>query len=344
MKNTILITTLLLATYISNAQITLTNATHGLQENYEYTTLNTEYLSPGASGSNVLWDFTQINCSDSKHTWLLPAYTTYRDTEFSSANIAIESGANYFYFQTDDFANNYLGMVTPTSLIKFDMPIKKIEYPFTFGDFTSTNYTGTGIHHNSIHSTISGHYWAKADAWGTLILPEGVTLQNVLRVQTIDTITETACNSTTVINQKYLWYAAESRYPLFVTRISTQIQSDETITVTKKSYYNATAVESIVNETVASIDKTIENSDIFNIYPNPYIEKVKIKYNLLQNSDIKIETVSETGAITSVLLSQKNQKGENTVNYQPQQTPNGISFIRFTVNGKVFMKKIVKID
>jgi len=345
MKKQILLTfTLAFACIATHAQITLTKSSHELLSGDEYVTLNTDFLSPGANGNQALWDFSDINCYESKHTDLHRSSQTFRSDEFPDADVAVEDNGNFFYFKIDEFANSYLGMVTPTALIRFDTPIRKIEYPFTYGDFTATEYSGSGIYNGSVHSVITGNYTATADAWGTLMLPDGVALQNVLRVQTVDTITETACSSTTFINQKFLWYAAESRYPLFVTRISTKIDADGTEAVTRKSYYNATAVEDIVSETIASIDKAADISDIFNVYPNPYVESVKISYNLPESSDVSIETVNEAGAVIDVIASQKNEKGQNTLEYKPKRSANGFSFIRFTINGKVFMKKIVKID
>ncbi|MDR0729117.1 MAG: PKD domain-containing protein, partial [Prevotellaceae bacterium] len=134
-----------------------------------------------------------------------------------SGNYAVnEGGETDFYFTASDKGNRYTGWMSPDKQVSFDAPVTKLPFPFAFGDSVSESYTAHGRYHNdSLTGFITGNYTVVADAYGTVVLPDGRELCNALRIKTIDSYTEHYCKTTEVTIEKYLWYTPYYRFPVF---------------------------------------------------------------------------------------------------------------------------------
>lgn len=93
------------------------------------------------------------------------------------------------------------------------------EFPMTLGSTVEDDFSGTfTVNGNS--ETATGESWVTVDGTGTLMLANGVTYEDVLRIKTVDTI-YTSVNfgvplPVTIAREQYEYYkASESSFPLF---------------------------------------------------------------------------------------------------------------------------------
>jgi hypothetical protein len=200
---------LLFPTVLLQAQPVLHYAQQGFVPDLTDSVQPVTYASPGAPGVNRYWDFSQLPPAGSR----MVSVTAALD---SGKYVVNEGGETDFFFEATDVANRYTGWKSPEKQVLFDAPVTKLTFPFTFGNTVSESYSARSIYGgDTLTSSISGNYTATADAYGTIVLPDGRELCNVLRVKTTDSYSENYCNTTEVTVVKYQWYAPYYRFPVF---------------------------------------------------------------------------------------------------------------------------------
>lgn len=98
------------------------------------------------------------------------------------------------------------------------------------------------------------------------------------------------------------------------------------------AYFNFEPTTSTVN---------LYEEPTFEIYPNPFQDEVKIQYETNQNSETYVSMFNAVGQeIQDFGLIQND--GEKTLNIETQNLSKGTYFLRFEVDGEVYLEKIVK--
>lgn len=79
------------------------------------------------------------------------------------------------------------------------------------------------------------------------------------------------------------------------------------------------------------------------IYPNPFRQQTRITYSLDKPSDVKIEIYNLLGARTTDIINMKQDPGEFSYDLSAADigVAEGIFYLRFTVNGKTSVKKLI---
>lgn len=325
---------------LGNAQITLTYDNHALEPNITHKTQYVENVSQGFSGENQIWDFSTFACNNLKISEIFDASETKDASKFPNCNISVLDDGNYFYFNVDETVNEYIGLITPDAVITFEKPVIRMVYPFTYGDFVSGVFYGEGLYYGEIISNISGTYEVTADGYGTLLLPNNVSVENVLRVKSVNHLFETACNTTEFYNEKYLWYSEDNRLPIMVVVINKK-NVDGVETVTNYGYYNEDAFETNLEETNSEISEFS-----LNVYPNPFTEIINISYNVENEQKVTVEIYSPTGQVLAKLVDNELQKGSQLLNYNVNNKSFAVGnyYVRIQIGEKIIMKKIIKFD
>lgn len=160
-------------------------------------------------------------------------------TEFTTEHdtiMMLERGCRTYY-NIGNGAVNIIGSENAQELISYDMPETWLKFPMYQGDSISGYFNGTGKYCDHLFMRRFGTYKTKADAVGKLVLPEGDTLRNVIRLHTeryvgtivtpIDTIktdipvfsvdsiiAHMIPDTARVCEDVYRWYAEGYRYPV----------------------------------------------------------------------------------------------------------------------------------
>ena len=202
------------------AQTVLTSARNMFRDGDELSRKQVKSVNVGKRGEKVVWDFSDAQVQDRKHR----KYAAVPDT---SLLVCAEGGTRYYYALQGDslllkgFENNLakLDYVRPQAMLRF---------PMQHGDSIGGVYEARGVYCDRQALLCYGRYKTVADGSGTLVLPGGDTLRNVLRVRTLsqgidylsakNNIGATALtggDTLRVIRETIRWYAAGYRYPVF---------------------------------------------------------------------------------------------------------------------------------
>jgi len=300
MKKTLLITAIS-ASFIGNTQ-TMTQAnepTVGLSQNMFLCDSFTVNLA-GVTGPSAIWDFTGLTGIPNQ-TRLVKAEdpsTTTNAADFASSTLAItvESSMNSFLTSTATervsqgftFYEQSLGDV----LVQFNGdPETVVTYPFSEGDVLTDNFAGSLFFNLAGPQTslVTGNVTATVDGTGTLNLPFGVSLTNVLRYNITDTSFTTVpfLNELEIIRNQYEYYDfANSLLPVLTISKLTVQAPGATEPITEFSLVlSANATE----EFLAIEEGVIENLSIF---PNPAENEITINGEFSENAFVSIVDAS----------------------------------------------------
>ncbi len=190
MKNLYYFAIFLLASSVLFSQPTLTVKSLPVVGDKLYMTdCDTNGITTGNSGASVTWDYSKLiklNGPDTKTKieYVEPSSGIYHE-KFPNANIAMKSEDSYVYFKFDGTNYERMGLAAEEGYeILNDLELI-MKYPFTYQSNISDKFSGEFKVFNEEMEIImkrGGTINAVADAYGTLILPNG-TFENVLRVK-----------------------------------------------------------------------------------------------------------------------------------------------------------------
>lgn len=305
--------------------------TAGDKHEFVYTT----NASEGLAGENVTWDFSGLQKTDKTLTSNMFTYSTWDKTGIiPEANIAMEEAGNWFFFKvTPQGMDMYGSSNVCGNITRYNKPLAKLKYPFQYGDKMSGDYSGAIINANMSEIKITGTYEIVADAYGTLLLPDGITIKNTLRVKQTRTFTNN--------NQKeitYRWYANDVRYPLLVMiKYESAQQSAVSVTALYANAKNATAPA----PPIAKTEKKLRITSI-KVMPNPFHGQLTIHYTIENAGAVTIDLIDANGKLVKNCVNQTFETGNysNTINLNTDKV--GTYFLRFTAGDEVITKKVVQ--
>ena len=289
------------------------------------------------NGKNGVWSLEDAEIS--KKTYIAE-YTAEADT------MMMQERGNRTYFHQENSIVSIIGSENAQELISYDMPETWLKFPMHQGDSISGYFNGTGKYCDHLFMRRFGTYKTKADAVGKLVLPEGDTLRNVIRLHTeryvgtivtpIDTIktdipvftvdsiaTHLIPDSAKVREDIYRWYAAGYRYPILE---ATTLSYGNT-TLSQEIYYFApeTQEQLALDEENKRIRKqTEEQQDTWNQGGNDsktpqspisisdvavHGQTTRVTFDLTEDTDVKGLVCTISGM---VLRQQSQHFGANT--------------------------------
>jgi len=145
-------------------------------------------VPPGPAGADQTWDFSTLpQITEHSYIFMDPSETPFQDS-FPAANLAARmQDTTYFFYNLTGSTVESIGLAKDQpgfGIIEMDLaldPERIISVPFTFGNSESDTFEGTqGA--LGVQQYISGTKSIEADAWGTLILPNG-TYMNTIRLR-----------------------------------------------------------------------------------------------------------------------------------------------------------------
>ena len=182
----------------------------------------------------------------------------------------VEHGTRYLFEQRDD-SLLILGFENPQAKIDYDLPELWLKFPVHAGDSFSGLYHGCGIYGGRWNVRKLGSYKTQASVCRTMVLPEGDTLQNVLRLHTqrlVCTLTSPAKqlgdsvtrftpdsirwhlanNSAVLVEDVYRCYVPGCRYPILEAYVTGATHGQEPF-FTTAFYYSPREQACLPNDT-----------------------------------------------------------------------------------------------
>ncbi|MCD4724872.1 MAG: T9SS type A sorting domain-containing protein [Bacteroidales bacterium] len=296
-------------------------------------------LSAGSSGANVSWDFSVLeNDSTSLVTAVDPA-TTPAGGDYPGASVAFnQDDLVYSYSFIDNTGMYYMGAKVDTGSYSYQLIYSDhrqfLQYPFTFMNSFSDSYKG--ISSAAVAEVrVDGYSIVVADAYGTLTLPTG-TYDDVLRISTLDTETDSIFVGgvfvmlNEVMRQQFLWYAPNSKSPLF---------SLESVTT------NGVETACCFYSTAGSGIHAVENSSVseLNVYPIPASDHLFIEFQSSGNKAVTISIVNQVGQLVISREMPEQKPGLISEKININALPAGIYFANVSCkSGNQITEKFVK--
>lgn len=322
---------------ILNAQTKLTYKNQALRVGDSHDFVFMKETGEGPAGANAVWDFSELQPTEKTLTSHMqdPA-TLEKGKDIQEANTVIEEFGNQFFFSVNNNIMEQYGTVSCNTVTKYDKPMVKLKFPFAYGDVVTGEYSGVQESQNS-KTAVKGMYEIAGDAYGTLILPGDVTINNVLRVKQTRTIEFEKANKLTEIT--YRWYTYNVRYPLLVI---IKYVNGKTVNIAETAMYAHVGEKRTKSAT--AIDLTESSYSNFDVYPVPFENKLSISYGLNKPEKVKIELFDMSGRhLETISPSQVQPKGIHTLTFSASsEYKSGVYYIRLTVGDNSYLKKAIK--
>ena len=297
----------------------------------------------GLIGNNITWDFTKLNAKPNiLETAYISPTTVTNSASFSGCNIVEKQGGLYTFLKssiTPTTQTELLGLTSSTLSFNFTNTAIAAKYPMAFGTSISDNFSGTFVF--SLNGTCSGTLTSNADGYGTIKLPNNLTLTNVLRVKSVQTLNLSAALITglppsqvgTIKQTYYNYFHASQKFPVLsinYTRIS--LITSQTPTVTALITGNSKSI-------VVGLTNHIMDENSLNFYPNPSIGilNIEIKNNPSKNNSLFIYDI--TGKIVKQLSFENSSTSLENINLKDLNP--GVYFLKLKLGEKILSKKII---
>ncbi|MBK8497465.1 MAG: T9SS type A sorting domain-containing protein [Flavobacteriales bacterium] len=259
-------------------------------------TVNTAnaFQGPGPAGTNVqfnYWDMFAPSTGNQDITYLAPLSHGASLLIPSATLLSTDGGSDTLFWQVTASGLEMVGARTALEgTLEFNDPSLELKLPCTYGT-TWSDATGDSYTVSSIPVIRTGTITGNADAYGTLHMPQGVTLPGVLRVHVRRAITDASAVVTTNRNSNIYYYYLETQaHPVVkLTEDSTQINNGGwAITMRQHSVGNPAQVG------VGELDA----SEItFTPFPNPTSDLVNLSLSHAGAQARRLQVLDELGRV-----------------------------------------------
>lgn len=342
MKRKLLLFAGLIIAFGLNAQTILTYKSHGLLPNEQNPMLLTKYLEPGVEGQNVTWDFSMLEATNNFVGSVQNPMIVKGAERFASANTMLEEFGSYFFFNSNSTVLEQYGYLSNNGsfAIEYSKPFVKMRYPFSFNSFYDGGFEGVYLSDSKEIGNLSGTYQVSGDGIGTLILPEGKSFRNALRVKEVKSYNQTMNGSNVKIEEiSYRWYVNEHRFPILVFIKCNYTYDNGQTSSSTKAAYNSNVMMSTDN-----LNNTASKYKLL-VYPNPYYEEVNINLQLEERARVNIAVYDLIGKRVSVIADQYEETGDFTYKFSAKALglAKGTYIIKVKVNNFETTRKILEL-
>lgn len=321
-----------------SGQITLTYKTHGFRPGDSHDFVFMTPAQEGLSGPNVIWDFSQLETTQRSLTsHMLDISNAPQNENVSNANFVLEEFGNYFYFNNTSGSMEQWATISGNNILRYDRPIVKLKFPMSYGYKLSGNFNGIQTCSASCSTPVSGTYEIHADAYGTLILPNDIVIDNVLRVKQTRTIQYGQGNTITEVT--YRWYSANVRYPVFV--IIKYITPQQSYTSETAMYAHAGNHK----KSATQVEQAANAYSSFEVFPNPFDNQFTLRLKLSNATKLSIDLYDISGKLIYTFYKQHRfTAGEQDLilSTEKLQLQNAYYYLKINDGNQTWIQKIVK--
>ncbi|MCR4773309.1 MAG: hypothetical protein K5854_02980 [Prevotella sp.] len=258
-------------------------------------------MNVGECGSNIVWDYSELKeLGDVQRIDYVASPTNEEAIERT------EHGTIYSYVEKHD-SLRFTGYENRLIKIWLFKPILMMRYPFSYGDSIQGCTQGVGKYCENLTISELGRYTVKADAKGMMVIPNGDTLRNVMRIHTNillsskstpdnenpfvkhydvlsdKDVNDKIANDSNIIELNiYQWYAKGYRYPVFETRMYGNGSAES-------FYYPIEEQEGMYDKENEDVRKEESEKSIINNDGNKGIDNQNLEYCITETSTDRFE-------------------------------------------------------
>jgi len=346
MKKLYILSLLLFVAASISAQVILTYKDNALLAGDSVNSKEIQFMSPGNSGPDQIWDFSKIQFIGDNPVSLASEMSPTRNEGPDNSNIVLNDHGYQYYLHVNENNLEELGLISKDYSFVFSDPMLKMKYPFYYGENFTDKYSGTGTYRESRKVEISGDYTVAADGYGTLILPDRI-LKNAMRLRIEEKgVQVNPCNSIERTILRYVWYVPSTRYAVLGFSTSEYTTTDMAPVVSKTGFINQNMCKS---GDLTSATDDLDAGDLAEssivLYPNPFSKKLSYNYFLRKLTPVSVELMDITGRkMADLITNQIQPEGLHTgeIDATVHNLKMGVYYLRFTFGKKMVVSKIVK--
>jgi len=326
----------------SHTQTVLTFKSHGLLPDEKNPMMLTKYVEPGPDGQGVVWDFSELEASSNFIGNVQNPYIVKGSGRFAAANTSLEEFGSYYFFKSNSSQLEQYGYLSSNGslALEYTKPFVKMKYPFSYNSSYAGTFEGNYTSNDKGIGNIAGDFQVAGDAIGTLILPEGKSFRNALRVKEVKRYNQLVSGSATKVEEvTFRWYVNEHRFPILVLiRCSYTYENGQTNTSTRAAY-NSNVV--MMNNNLIPSNTTYK----LEVFPNPYYDKVNINLHIETISKVNISVYDLIGKRIAVLTDKVEDAGDLSYSFSAKGfgLARGTYIVKVRVNNSEATRKILEL-
>lgn len=327
MRKIYLTLSLVAAFMCNNAQVTLTKAFNEpvIGDLYVKASYDSVTAVPKNTGAGQLWNFSTFTAGSFTETSTFTTVASAPNASvFPAATVAEnQGGSNYTMYKSSGSNWEVQGINSNSggAVVNFTNTGIFATWPIAFGYSNSDVAGGTGSSSGG-PTSISANISTSASGSGTVMLPGGVTINNILQViQTITVSQTTGTMTGGFIQTTYDYYSSTQKFPV----ISIQY---------KPGGFNA-----FINKNVVAGLTEHSLSNDFSVYPNPAHDRLNLTINN-KGADNVTATISDLlgREMKSISLGNKVNVSETV---SVKELAKGIYVLKLTNGVDVSTRKII---
>lgn len=340
---------------IAQPTLTATNFVPSINDNQLYYVADTNSVISTATGANVIFNYNGLRgYGMTQSQYIIDPSTTTYSGDFLSATYADTSNAlstNIKYSElinTDSLIN--LGFVANVQgygdvIARYNYnPEIAMKFPFNYNDNYTDSFAGS-FTIMSQNTDGRGQATVSADAWGQLQLPNGVVIDSVLRVRTVEHVVTDSIVipippitiPPVTISGEYINYykPSLSKFPL-LSYIGGSITQGSTVVDSNRTFISQYALPGVGME-------ELENNFVdMNVFPNPSNKgNVTLKIELENTSNVSVVLKNQLGQNVKTVFNGNINGGIKNIEFSTKNLPAGIYFVTSYINGSGVAKKLV---
>jgi len=291
------------------------------------------------TGSNSTWNFsTLISTAVKANSSYVHPNTVPSATAYAGTTLVQKQGGLFNYFKsvsTPSPQTEMLGLSSNTLSLIFTNSAILAKFPVGYGSSFTDNIAGT--FNFSVSGTFSGSVSTSADGAGTLHLPNGLILNNVLRVKSVQTINLSLgiIPFGTAKQTVYNFFHASQKFPVLnITYSSLSIIGSTTPSLSAVVTGNSKSI-------IVGLEEMSPQFSELNMYPNPTSGSIFIVANQLLG-EIQIELFDSKGS--RVFTTNRLLNAGLTELVSLSDLPRGFYFVKLNSGSRSFQRKFILQD
>jgi len=339
MRKVLFLFALVLASSTSWAQYTMSSSDiYAIGESRIYIGMDTTGVVEGMGGSGLTWDFSGANAtSQTRIAMVMDAASHPEAAAYPGSTHAIDySNGEYRFFTINSDSITFDGEVSLlNSPINYSDRPTVYKYPLNLNDIQQDSlysYYNTG---SAGFAFRFGAYNTLFDGDGTLMLPNGISYNDVNRILTFVQVKDSSQLFPLVTEiqiSRYEWFVQGVTLPVMVSESRLVSVNGGAPTSTKEIFF--------LDSSVVSIDEPIIANSI-ELFPNPATSQVQLSYQLDGDSEISIRLYNLVGEEIWLRSEGVQVAGNYEVNIPTADLSRGMYFVRLVAGDQVQTEKLI---
>lgn len=310
-------------------------------------------IYPGYGGDNALWE---IGGTDGGH----PSYMYYTLDTLGIINETWDNKRKRLDIRSGHLVE--ISEESPLVVLTYHIPKLRNPFPMERGDSLSLPFGGNGVYSGKYPFNLAGQVLSSADASGSFVLPEGDTINHVLRIHTVtsqsirmapDTSLLQLAEPALEIQDRFEWFALGHRYPICVMETRTTYDDCIALATSRKSYICLPDSQSLspdpVNERLSHNDSIVPwrgcppKENIIHYYIENKGNSLYFIYSLDEDTEVSVLLCDIYGIVHFRQMESRLRGGQYTMILDHSSLPRGNYVLYIRAGMGVYNEKFTKL-